>query len=182
MNDTPPRTPPRAPAGLTLRPPVPEDAEAVEAILDAAFGPGRRAKTSYRFRRGRDCIKALSRVACDESGLIGTIRYWPVGISGPAGAAVRALLLGPIGVAPRRQGTGVGRALMRETLGCAAGLGHRIVVLVGPEHYYGPFGFARAAPLGVTMPGEAPERLLISGLAPGALAGVAGEIIPAEEN
>ena len=56
----------------------------------------------------------------------------------------------------------------------AKGKGHRLVVLVGDEPYYGKAGF-RPIPKGqVTMPGPVdPARLLVAELVPGAFDGVA---------
>jgi predicted N-acetyltransferase YhbS len=48
--------------------------------------------------------------------------------------------------------------------------------LVGDAAFYRRFGFAPAAPLGITMPEEAPGRLLVKELVPDALAGVSGAI------
>ena len=57
--------------------------------------------------------------------------------------------------------------------------GHRLVVLVGDEPYYGQVGFRRI-PKGVaTMPGPVdPARLLVAELEEGAFAGVSGPIRP----
>lgn len=171
---------PAAPVHLVLLPPTADIADTEDALLDAAFGPERHMKRSYSYRDGVDCVEPLSRVAWDGARLVGTIRYWPVTIRNEEDTpGVPALLLGPLGVAPDRQGSGVGRALMADTLIHAAHLGSRIVVLVGPMHYYGRFGFQPAAPLGITMPGEAPERLLVRALNPGGLDGVQGAVAKA---
>ena len=39
----------------------PSDADAIEALLDTCFGPGRTAKTVYRLRAGVDPAPGLSR-------------------------------------------------------------------------------------------------------------------------
>lgn len=157
----------------------PADAGAIEALLDAAFGPKRHAKTVYRLRAGVDPVQDLSfvAVATDTFGaeiLVGTIRYWPVAIGG-SGGATPALLLGPIAVAPDHRGLGVGGALIRHSLGRAAALGHRIVLLVGDAPYYGRFGFGREKMAGLTLPGPVElDRFLGLELTPGALDGVSG--------
>ena len=151
---------------------------AIDLLLDQAFGPGRHAKTAYRYRRGIAPVSGLGLVAVepgapDPAPLVGSIRYWPVAI----GTGTPALLLGPLVVAPGRGGEGIGRTLMRQSLDLAQSNGHRIVLLVGPMDYYGQFGFNPAMPHGIAMPGEAPERLLVAELAPNALAGVSGAIV-----
>jgi predicted N-acetyltransferase YhbS len=139
---------------LTYREEMPADAPAIEALLDRAFGPGRQGKASYAFRRGVAPIEALSRVALDAEGrLLGTIRYWPIEVGGTP-----ALLLGPVGVEPERQGSGIGRTLIHETLAKANALGATAVFLVGDPAYYGPLGFQPAGRF-ATMPHEDPNRV-----------------------
>lgn len=165
--------------------PVPEraaDAAAIEALLDLAFGPDRKTKISYRYRRGVPPVAGLRfvvRAPDDARQLLGTIRYWPIRVAPPAGEPVPALLLGPIAVQPELQGAGVGRALMFHSLERAAARGHGIVLLVGALDYYSRFGFVPAAPLGFVMPDEQPHRLLVRENLPGALAGVSGTLVSA---
>lgn len=153
----------------------PDDGPAIEALLDKAFGPDRQSKISYRYRHEAPPVAPLSRVArADADGrLLGTIRYWDIAIG-----HANALLLGPIAVEPSLKGRGIGVALMRDTLDAAAWMGHSRVVLVGDIGYYARFGFAPAAPLGLAMPGEKPERLLAAPLAKDAFRGVSGAIKP----
>jgi predicted N-acetyltransferase YhbS len=151
----------------------PADREAADAIVAEAFGPGRFAKTAYRLREGVACVGALSFVAEEAGRIVGTVRYWPVMIGGQA-----ALMLGPIAIAKDRQGQGIALALMQTSLSRARALGHRAVVLVGDEPYYGRAGFQRIQPYGrITMPGPVDfARLLGLSLADGALEAMAGEI------
>src|SRR5690606_25519873 len=150
-----------------------DEAAAIEALLDRAFGPGRLAKTSYRYREGRPAIAELCFVAREGGVPVGSIAYWPVLIGA---RSVPALLLGPLAVEPALQGQGVGRALMRHSLSRAVADGQRLVVLVGDPAYYRQFGFRPAGPAGLLMPGERTERLQVKELAPGALAGVEGAV------
>ncbi len=155
----------------------PADGPAIKTLLNRAFGPDRQRKTAYRYRAGVAAVAGLELVARDldadaAAPLVGSIQYWPVII----GTGTDALLLGPLAVAPGRAGEGIGRGLVNRSLDLAQAGGHRIVLLVGPMDYYGQFGFRPAAPHGIAMPDEAPERLLVAELAPGALAGVGGAI------
>jgi len=151
----------------------PEDGPAIETLLDRAFGPDRHAKNSYRYRADTAPVPSLSRVArADSDGrILGTIRYWPVAIAGHA-----ALLLGPVAAEPALKGRGIGVALIRDTLDAAAWMNATRIVLVGDIGYYRRFGFAAAAPMGLSMPGENPQRLLACALARDAFVGVAGAI------
>ncbi len=154
----------------------PEDAAAAEAIVAAAFGPGRFAKTAYRLREGVACVGELSYVALEGARIVGTVRYWPIMIG-----AEPALMLGPIAIVADRQGKGIALALMQTTLAEAKRLGHRAVVLVGDEPYYGRAGFKRIQPYGrITMPGPVDfARLLGLSLVEGALEAMKGEVAKA---
>ncbi len=153
----------------------PQDAAQLDSLLDLTFGPDRSAKTVYRLREGVAPIKALSfavRDAADK--LMGSIRYWPIGIGE---AAIPAVLLGPVAVHPDYQGQGIGRALIRHSLYAATRQGHKLCVLVGDKAYYEPFGFVNAPAHGLELPGWAdPERFQVMALSPGALDGVSGMI------
>ncbi len=151
----------------------PEDGPAIEALLDRAFGTDRHAKISYRYRSDVAPVRQLSRVArADADGrILGTIRYWRVAIGGHD-----ALLLGPVAAEPALKGRGIGVALIRDTLDAAAWMNAARVVLVGDIGYYKRFGFAPAAPMGLHMPGENPDRLLAVALARNAFAGVSGAV------
>ena len=151
----------------------PDDIPAIDALLDRAFGADRHLKTSYRFRRHADPIDGLSWIAHSGTAIVGSIRYWPVAI-GPGRAP--ALLLGPLAVDPDRHGVGIGAALVFHTLELAGAAGHRIVLLVGDEPYYGRFGFHSAATHGIAMPDEQPHRLLMRLLDDNALDGVGGDV------
>lgn len=66
---------------ITISPEQPEDAGAIETLLDVAFGTGRMAKASYRYRHGVKPIGELCKVArdMDKGGeIVGAIRYWPM--------------------------------------------------------------------------------------------------------
>jgi predicted N-acetyltransferase YhbS len=110
-------------------------------------------------------------VARDEAGILaGAIRYWPVRIRKHP-----VLLLGPVAVHPTRQGEGLGRALIEESLARAAPLGWDRVMLVGDAPYYSRFGFTKLE--GVTMPPPTnPDRVLGRALTPGAWNGVRGRV------
>lgn len=146
---------------IQIREELPQDGPAVEHLLDLSFGPGRQRKMSYRYRENVAPIAPLCLVAEHErAALAGVIRYWPVRLDERP-----ALLLGPLAIDPALRGMGVGRALMRESLGRAGVLGHDLVLLVGDPAYYRQFGFA-VVPETVVMPGEDPRRLQWLNLVP----------------
>ena len=68
------------------------------------------------------------------------------------GSTSSILDLGPIGVLPERQNTGVGAALMRAVIDQAERMGEPVIVLIGHPWYYPRFGFEPARPLGLEYP------------------------------
>ena len=150
------------------------DAEAVEALIAACFGPGRHAKAASRLRERLSPVSELSYVARADGAVCGSLRFWPVLIGGRP-----SLLLGPLAVNPMLRGRGAGIGLMMVALARAAALGHRAVVLVGDEPYYARVGFRKAdsGRFQLEWPVD-PSRLLIRELMPGALEGAHGAITP----
>ncbi|GKQ51677.1 GNAT family N-acetyltransferase [Bradyrhizobium sp. Ce-3] len=152
------------------------DVAARESLLDAAFGPGRLARTSERLREGRKHARGLALVARRAGRLVGTVRLWPV----VTGTGHTCLLLGPLAVAEDARCLGIGAALMRQALQRAQRLGHRAVILVGDAAYYDRFGFSAATTGALRMPGPYQrERLLARELVPDALTGARGLIAAA---
>lgn len=154
----------------------PEHAEAIELVLDRAFGPGRFAKVSERVReRGAVFEAALSRVALDDAGeVIGVCRIWTV----RAGAPV--FFLGPLAVDPGAQHGGLGAELTRQCVeACRAARAAGGIVLVGAEQFFRPLGFAKIPEGRLAMPGPTdPNRFLWMPLRPHGLDQVQGEIGP----
>jgi predicted N-acetyltransferase YhbS len=147
-----------------VRPEAPEDDAAIEALHELAFGPGRFARTAHRLREGVPHDPDLSLVAFFGHRLGGSVRLTPIRIGDAP-----ALLLGPLAVHPDFANKGAGRALVRASLDEARRLGHRMVLLVGDEPYYGPLGFRPVPPTKVPLPGPVdPKRVLLAELQPGA--------------
>jgi predicted N-acetyltransferase YhbS len=147
------------------------DLEAREALLDACFGPARFEKTCERLREGRLPADGLALVVEEDGAIIGSVRLWHV----TAGPNRPALMLGPLAVAPARQGLGWGSKLLCEALARAGSLGHRAVLLVGDTPYYQRFGFAATMTAALWMPGPYErDRFLALELEPGALDGACG--------
>jgi predicted N-acetyltransferase YhbS len=72
---------------------------------------------------------------------------------------------------------GIGMALVRRSLAAAQEAGHRLVLLVGDEPFYGRAGFVKVPRGQLEMPGPVdPERLLALELEPGVLARARGPI------
>lgn len=146
----------------TVRPATPADRAAIETLLDAAFGPARRARTAARLREGAEPIAGPSLVACAGDGsLIASIEYWRIALV-TADATVPLTLLGPLAVAPERRDEGHGRRLLAASLTIADAMDLVSVLLIGDAPYYGPFGFSAAVTGGWELPGPVErDRLLL---------------------
>jgi len=157
---------------ITILPETPEDTAAIDRLNARTFGPGRFTKSAYRIREEVDHIPELSFTARVGTLLVGSVRLSPVVIG-----TTPALLLGPLTVEPPFRVRGIGQKLIERALAEAKGRGHRLVVLVGDEPYYGKAGFKRIPKGLVALPGPVdPARMLIAELAPGAFDGVSGMI------
>src|SRR5262245_57104558 len=159
---------------LTILAETADDAVAIERLHERTFGPGRYAKTAYRIREGVTHRLDLSFTARVGTLLVGSVRLSPVRIGDTP-----ALLLGPLTVEPPFRDRGIGHALIARALKDAKDKGHRLVVLVGDEPYYGKDGFKRIPKGRASMPGPAdPARLLVAELVHVAFEGVSGPIEP----
>ena len=159
---------------LTILPETADDALAIERLHERTFGPGRYAKSAYRLRERRGHRLELSFTARIGTLLVGSARLKAIRIG-----ETPALLLGPLTVEPPFRERGIGYALIERALAEAKAKGHRLVVLVGDEPYYGKSGFKRIPKGRAAMPGPVdPARLLVCELADGAFEGVSGAIRP----
>lgn len=159
---------------LTILAEKADDAPAIDRLHERTFGPGRYARTAYRIREGRGHALDLSFTARIGTLLVGSVRLTPICIG-----ETPALLLGPLTVEPPFRSRGIGKALIARALEVAKTKGHKLVVLVGDEPFYGKIGFKRVAKDQVKMPGPVdPMRLLVNELVPGAAQGVTGLIRP----
>jgi putative acetyltransferase len=72
------------------------------------------------------------------------------------------LALAPMAVLPELQRTGIGSALVRESLRVAAGTDFPLVVVLGHPEYYPRFGFERGHTHGIRSPYEvSPEVWMV---------------------
>lgn len=142
------------------------DPQAVEHLLDRAFGPDRRARTAYKVRRNARPIPHLSFAASNEGELVGTVQCWPVRLLADNGSVHPLVMVGPVAVDPSCQQGGIGRALTTWALEAAAATGEdRALMLIGdPEYYERFFGFTaeRTARWRLSGPVD-PRRLLARG-------------------
>lgn len=151
----------------------PDDAAAIEALQNSAFGPGAYARAAFRVREQAPHDPSLSFLTEIDGALVGSVRMTPIRVGGDA----YGLLLGPLVVEPAHKGQGHGKALMRLVMEEARKAGWPFVILVGDQPYYWPFGFRPLPPGRVQMPGPVdPARLLVAELQPGSAADLTGMV------
>jgi putative acetyltransferase len=129
---------------LVIRPERPADADAIHAVVAAAFPTDAEARLVEALREaGR---LTISLVAEDGGEVVGHIAFSPVTVEGVGGG----LGLAPLAVIPERRGEGVGGRLVREGLAAAGRAGAAFAVVLGEPGYYSRFGFEPAARHGLT--------------------------------
>ncbi len=157
---------------VTYAPEEPVHDAAIEDINKEAFGPGRFTRAAYRIREGGPHDRNLSFVALNADHVVGSVRLTPIRIG-----ETDAMLLGPLAVRPAWKKQGIGAALMRASMEAARLAGHKLVILVGDEPYYAPFGFRRIEGHQIHMPAPVePSRFLACELVPHALKDVEGKV------
>ena len=152
---------------MYIIPERPSDAAAIHDLTEAAFKSASHASGAEA--RIIDALRTkgaltLSLVAVANSKILGHAAFSPVTITG---APVGWQGLGPVSVAPERQGEGIGQALIREGLNRLRAAGCPGCVVLGDPGYYGRFGFAYDPELtyGDVPPGYF-QRVVFSGPAP----------------
>jgi predicted N-acetyltransferase YhbS len=151
---------------VELVPLITIEQQAIEELLDAAFGADRHGRTAYRLRAGSQPVSALSFALTQEQELLASIQCWPVAVTDCS-----LVLVGPVAVHPEHQNNGHGRRLMHAMLEAAASIGDPAMVMIGDPEYYERYGFGADATGGWTLPGPwEPRRLLARN--------VAGHVLP----
>ncbi|GED98260.1 GNAT family N-acetyltransferase [Gordonia crocea] len=145
-------------APMIIRPEEPRDVPAIDAVHRSAFGgpdgspdggnegDGEPGEVGLVHRLRDDRLLVVSLVAEPPDGAV----VGHVCLSRGDLAGTRASGLGPLGVRPDVQRTGVGSALMHAALAAAQAAGEAVVLLLGDPAYYARFGFGPAASLGIS--------------------------------
>ncbi|MBG6084390.1 GNAT family N-acetyltransferase [Zhihengliuella flava] len=142
-----------------------QDTDAIRALIEEAFVPvehsdGSEPRIVDQLRRDGDLT--LSLVADDGGTIVGHIAFSPVS----AGRAMTGWFgLGPVSVAPHRQGEGIGRALIEAGLAALRERGAAGCALLGDPALYSRFGFASGALTYQGLPPEYIQHLTLDGSA-----------------
>jgi|TARA_B100001057_G_scaffold203312_1_gene203998 predicted N-acetyltransferase YhbS len=138
-----------------------KDLKNIEKLLDEAFGPGRYARTAYRYREKHNLISEYSYIYQDNKQLLASISFSQIFINN----INKGLLLGPLAVKPGHDGKGYGVALVETTIKLIKkSKKYNFIVLVGDIDYYRRFNFKQILqPLNLVGPVN-PNRVLILSL------------------
>jgi putative acetyltransferase len=151
---------------MFIRQEQPSDADAIRELHRRAFAKQARPATQDapevpaadgsleanlvdELRADGDLVPALCLVAESEGVVVGHVAMSRAFLDDRPAPLVA---LGPLGVLPEQQGTGVGSALMHATIAAADALGERAIILLGHPTYYPRFGFGPAVDHGITPP------------------------------
>lgn len=141
---------------------VPDNA--IEQLLDAAFGADRHGRTAYLIRAGMPWLPALSFGMVDEHGaLIGSLQSWPVALTRDDGTQTPLIMVGPVAVQPTLQRTGHGRMMMDAAVAAARAHATEPLMMIGDPEYYGRFwGFSAEGTGEWNAPGPFEQRRLLA--------------------
>lgn len=138
---------------LIVRPETPADSKAIRAVHLTAFPTSAEADLVTRLHEDYD--SEISLVAEQGGEVVGHVMLSRMSVSG-GGQAFRALGLGPVGILPGAQGSGVGSELIRAALAIAGTLGEEVVFVLGDPDYYTRFGFSAEAAAPFASPYSGP--------------------------
>jgi putative acetyltransferase len=159
---------------LHIRRARPEDAEAIHAVHESAFGRIDEAWMVASLEAAGAVV--LSLVAERDREVVGHVLFSPVSIDGPAGR-FGAVGLAPLAVRPGQQRGGVGSLLVRTGLDELRTLGHTACVVLGHVAYYPRFGFEPAWHFDLRWEfGGTRASFMAVELVPGALRGRSGVV------
>ena len=142
-----------------LRPAEPDDAAGIRAVQLAAFPTAAEADLVEALERDGDVVVSL--VVETDGGISGHVLLSRMRATGD-GRGLRALGLGPVAVAPRIQGSGLGTALIEGALGIARATKEDLVFVLGEPDYYRRFGFSAEAAAPFASPYAGPYFMALA--------------------
>ena len=128
----------------TIRPAAPSDADAIDAVVRAAFAAtksGHQGEAELVRMIEGDGDVMVSLVAEADGAIVGHVLFSRMDVEAD-GTALTAAGLAPVSVVPGRQGQGIGDALIRAGLDALRDQGVAISFVLGHEDYYPRFGYS----------------------------------------
>lgn len=145
------------------------NSDAIEHLLDTAFEPQRKRRTSYLIRADQPWLPALSFAALDEAHVFcGQLQCTRVALTGVDGVVHPITFVGPLAVLPSYQANGVGRALMNALMAAEAQQQpdtDAFAVIGDPDYFTRLFGFNADLTQGWQLPGPVDRRRLLAKVA-----------------
>lgn len=135
---------------LRIRPERPSDRAGVREVVAAAFG-GPHVPDLLDGLRSSVAWLDLSFVAQLDDALVGHVSYTRAWVDAPD-RVVDVLVLSPLSVRPEHQRSGVGTALVGQSLAVLAESAEPLVFLEGSPAYYQRLGFVAGSSLGFIPP------------------------------
>ena len=140
---------------LWIRPATLDDAEAITALTDAAFGTPEEAQIIAQLAQDGDSLASL--VAHNDREILGHIQFFKVWVDGEDIACG----LGPVSARPDVQKRGIGAGLIRFGLTLMEGAGRSHCFLLGHADYYPRFGFSAELAATFDSPWSGPNFMAI---------------------
>ena len=142
------------------------DPDKIEVLLDVAFEPERRNRTSYKIRANQQWMPSLSFAALDATGtLCGLLQCTDVGLVTQNGVVHPITFVGPLAVQPGYQRRGVGRALMGALMDAELKVlpGTDAFAVIGdPDYFDRLFGFSATWTTDWELPGPVDRHRLLA--------------------
>ena len=158
---------------MIIRQENPSDIAQINQVNTLAFGRTAEAELVDLLRANGHVTLSL---VAEANQIVGHVLFSPVCIQTPGGP-VLAQGLGPVAVRPEAQRQGTGSSLIRAGIERMRQAGHTLLVVEGSPAYYSRFGFQDAALFGISCEFSPPPGcFMVLSLAPGALAGVQGQV------
>jgi putative acetyltransferase len=150
---------------VRVRPAVAADSAAIRAVTEAAFDESTGDEAGIIEGVRAEGLVLVELVAEVDGEVVGHVLFSRMRTDPPLAVAG----LGPLGVAPLQQGTGVGSALSRAGIEACRAAGMQAVVVLGHPPYYPRFGFSAEAAAQIASPFAGRPAFMALALTPGAL-------------
>ncbi len=156
---------------LTIRPESPADHPAIRRVVASAFDSPAEAELVDRIRASPGYQPSMALVAVFDGHIVGHVMVSNALLRNERGTRP-IVMLSPLAVAPDRQRTGIGSALVHEVTAIADQRGEPLVILEGDPGYYSQLGFEHSRRYGIEIhlpdwaPAEAAQVRLLSAYDP----------------
>jgi putative acetyltransferase len=140
---------------IEIRGEYPDDVAAVREVNRLAFGQEQESNIVDALRTNGAAL--LSLVATVDGQVVGHIMFSPLTVA----ENVKALVLGPMAIAPEYQRQGIGTRLIEAGNRKIKDAGYPFIIVVGHAEYYPRFGFRRASEYGIKCEWDVPDEVFM---------------------